>query len=130
MLSHQLRQICTQFDLPITYILIRVSDPLTKHHTCHPYTLLTLIDYGRGPSPCAALLDTIGNEILKNGIKANLMKSAFLSCNKNAIAKVTEILQNIRTLLGHGDNLLNLFNVALHSELEILAKLLVPSIVS
>ncbi|CAO3700669.1 unnamed protein product [Rhizopus stolonifer] len=98
MLSHQLRQIRTQFDLHNTYALVRASGPLTKNHTCHPYTIFTLIDCDRGRNPCTALFDTIGNEILKNGAKANLMKSVVLSCNENATGKIKEVLKNILTL--------------------------------
>lgn len=79
MFSHQLRQIRTRFDLPSTYTLVHASGPLTKNQTCHPYIIFTLIDCDRGSIPCATLLDTIGNEILKNGTKASLMKSVILS---------------------------------------------------
>lgn len=68
-------KICTRFHLPNTYTLVRASGPLTKNHTWHPYTVFTLIDCDRGRSPCPALFDTIVIEILKNGTKANLMKS-------------------------------------------------------
>lgn len=130
MFSHQLRQIRTRFDLPSIYTLVRASGPLTKNHTCHPYTIFTLIDWDRGRIPYTTLFDTIGNEILKNGTKANPIKSIVSSCNENATGKVKEVLGNILTLYDHDDNLLILFNIVLDKKLEILAKLLMPSIVS
>ncbi|KAG1175445.1 hypothetical protein G6F70_000352 [Rhizopus microsporus] len=110
MFSHQLRQIRTRFDLPSIYTLVRASD--------------------RGRIPYTTLFDTIGNEILKNGTKANPIKSIVSSCNENATGKVKEVLGNILTLYDHDDNLLILFNIVLDKKLEILAKLLMPSIVS
>ncbi|KAI8975791.1 hypothetical protein BDF20DRAFT_880774 [Mycotypha africana] len=129
-LSHQLRQIRTRFDMSSTYTLARASGPLTKNHTCHPYTIFTLIDCDRGRSPCAALFDAVANEVLKNGNKANLMKHVVLSCYETATGQVKEVLESILTLYNQDDKLPILFNIVLNKKLEILANLLMPSIVS
>ncbi|KAG1139651.1 hypothetical protein G6F37_010696 [Rhizopus arrhizus] len=131
MLSHQLRQIRTRFDLPSTYTLCRASGPLIKNHTCHSYNIFTLINCDRGHNPYAVLLDAIGNETLKNSTKAKLIKAVILSCIENATGKVKEVLESILTLYDHSDNRLPIvLNVALNRELESLAKLLMPSIIS
>jgi hypothetical protein len=130
MLSHQLRQIRTRFDLPSTYNLCRASGPLTKNHTCHPY-IFTLIDCDRGHNPYAVLFDAIGNKILKNSTKAKLIKAVVVSCIENATGKVKKVLESIPALYDHSDNSLPIvFNVALNRESESFAKLLMPSIVS
>ncbi|KAI7899161.1 uncharacterized protein BX663DRAFT_575594 [Cokeromyces recurvatus] len=58
-ISHELRQVRTQFHSPSTYTSCRAHGPITMIHTCHPFSLFTLAEFDRGRSPCASIFRTI-----------------------------------------------------------------------
>ncbi|KAF7721078.1 hypothetical protein EC973_005496 [Apophysomyces ossiformis] len=106
---YQLRQTRTHFDSPATYTLCRASGPITKRHICHPYTIFTINELDRGRSPYAPIFEVIAE---KNG-------------------KGKEHLGNILVMYNNdSDSIPILHNSGLNKELEGLANLFMPSIVT
>ncbi|CAO3677315.1 unnamed protein product [Rhizopus stolonifer] len=130
-ISHQLRQIRTHFDSPSTYTRCRASGPLTKNHTCHPFTLFTLNERDRGRSAYMSIFNTIATEVLKKQENGTLSKKHVKEWIGQTTGKSAQILANILNFYTEDDNdeIPILFNSELNKELECLAELLMPSIV-
>lgn len=131
MLVHQLRQIRTRFDSPTTYNLCRASGPLTKVHACQPYSLFTLIEADRARNPCAKVFRLVAMQVLQQGNNAKLAKADVTEITSQATGKCKEMMTGILDLFDdETDALPILYNAHLNTELEGLAELLIPSIVS
>ncbi|KAI7860782.1 hypothetical protein BDC45DRAFT_5008 [Circinella umbellata] len=123
LIFNQLRQVRTHFDSPSTYTLCRASGPLTKSHTCQPYSLFTLIDYDRGRNPSAGIFQIIAEQVLKHHKTAKLNKENIMKLQKEILKRILALYNN------EDDSLLILFHYSLNKELEELADFLMPSII-
>ncbi|ORX42675.1 hypothetical protein DM01DRAFT_323809 [Hesseltinella vesiculosa] len=129
----QLRQIRSKFHESTAYTLCRESGPITKAHTCQPYTTFTLSDLDRGRNPSADLFRLIGMEVLKRGHEAKLMPSQIKKLAKNATGRQKVLMEEILCLstASHDSGGIHILqNERLNSKLSPLANLLMPSIVS
>lgn len=128
---YQLRQIRSKFNSPNAYTLCRSSGPITKSHTCHPFSVFTLVDYDRGKNPGANLFRAIGVLVLKHGESAHLPRNNIEEWASLANGKTKTILLDILRLYSSAnDDIPILKNDALNKHLSSLADLLMPSIVA
>ncbi|KAI9005463.1 hypothetical protein CLU79DRAFT_713113 [Phycomyces nitens] len=128
---YQLRQIRSKFSSPNAYTLCRSSGPITKPHTCHPFSVFTLADYDRGNRPGAYLFRTIGVLVLKHGESAHLPRSDIEEWTSMATGRIKTILLDILRLYPSANSVIPILNnKALNKHLTNLADLLIPSIVA
>ena len=95
---YQLRQIRSKFSSPNAYTLCRSSGPITKSHTCHPFSVFTLADYDRGNNPGACLFRAIGVLVLKHGESAHLPRNNIEEWASLANGRIKTILLDILRL--------------------------------
>ncbi|KAI7899156.1 uncharacterized protein BX663DRAFT_545122 [Cokeromyces recurvatus] len=130
-ISHGITTGAYAISLTINIHILPCSWSNNHDHTCHPFSLFTLAEFDRGRSPCASIFRTIVDEVLTRRNKAKLDKENVVKWIKEATGKGKEILTKVLGLYEeNNDSLSILFNIPLNKELEELAVLLMPTIVS
>ncbi|SAL98015.1 hypothetical protein [Absidia glauca] len=129
---YQIRQLQSKFDHHSAYQLTRASGPLTRSHTCHPYSVFTLADHDASRTPVALLFRSIALLVLERGSAASLDKSAVQQYAMSSTGKIKEVMDNIMDLYKQNDDktISILGNLDLNKQLAILSDLLMPSIVA
>ncbi|KAG0170218.1 hypothetical protein DFQ28_001526, partial [Apophysomyces sp. BC1034] len=129
-IAQQFRQVRSNFHSPTTYSLCRASGPLTKSHTCQPYTIFTLNNHDRARISCAAIFKLIGLEVIQQGLDAKLQKSSVTAIANKATGKAKQIMTKILQLFeGDATTIPLLFNEGLNEQLSNLSNIILPSIV-